>query len=109
MATILIVDDQPYTRKLIAHELADVGHHVVDIGDLESLWNHVGNNCPDLLLLNLPLNRVESWEIQRDIKRKNKNLSILTESIKNQDAQDEGKPPVDPEMYLVQNAGYLKL
>lgn len=30
-------------------------------------------------------------------------------SIKNQDALDEGKPPVDPEVYLVQNAGYLKL
>jgi hypothetical protein len=30
-------------------------------------------------------------------------------SIKNQEAPDERKPPVDPDVYLVQNAGYLKL
>ncbi len=102
VANILIVDDQPYTRKLIAHELTDVGHHVVDIGDLDSLWYHVGHNCPDLLLLNLALNVVESWEIQRNIKRKNKNLSIVTDSVKNQDDLNRFKasitshwPPLD--------------
>ena len=55
MATILIVDDQPYVGEILSEELAHEGYHVSSVNGVESLWTHLRDSRTDLVLPDLYL------------------------------------------------------
>jgi two-component system response regulator (stage 0 sporulation protein F) len=77
MANILIVDDQSYVRELLSEELAHEGYRVACVGDSTSIWGHLRDQWPHLVLFDLYLDGFKGWEILRDIKREDPNLPVL--------------------------------
>ena len=77
MASILIIDDQPYIQELFSQELMNEGYGVVSAGDAESAKVYVENSKPDLVLLDLYLNGLERWDVLHDIKSKDPHLPVL--------------------------------
>ena len=77
MASILIVDDQPYIQKFFSQELMDEGYKAVSTGDAESVKVYLENSKPDLVLLDLFLNGFEGWDVLHEIKCKEPHLPVL--------------------------------
>ena len=77
MANILIVDDQPYVREFLSEELAHEGYRIESVGDAQSIWRHLKDSRPDVVLLDLYLNGFEGWDVLCDIKRKEPKLPVL--------------------------------
>jgi len=77
MASILIVDDQPYVRELLSEELSYEGYRVASVGDTKSIWGHLKNSTPDLVLLDLYLNGFEGFDILGEIKKVQPDLPVL--------------------------------
>lgn len=77
MASILIIDDQPYIQEFLSQELINEGYGVVSAGDAESAKVYVKNSKPDLVLLDLFLNGFEGWNVLHEIKRKDPHLPVL--------------------------------
>lgn len=77
MAQILIVDDQPYVREFLSEELAHDGYRTKTIGDPDSIWGHLTNWRPDVVLLDLYLDGFKGWDILGDIKRIAPDLPVL--------------------------------
>lgn len=77
MAHVLIVDDQPSVRKFLSEELAHDGYSIESIGDPDSIWRHLNNWQPDVVILDLYLDGFKGWDILRDIKKKAPDLPVL--------------------------------
>jgi len=77
MATILIVDDQPYMKELFSGDLIDEGHQVVWVGDAKSVRKCLDIFLPDMVLLDLYLKGFDGWEVLHDIKNWNPNMPVL--------------------------------
>jgi DNA-binding response OmpR family regulator len=77
MPRILIVDDQTHVRELFSEELSHEGYRVESVADAESIWRHLKDTRPDLVLLDLYLHGFEGCELLRDIKRIDPNLPVL--------------------------------
>ena len=77
MSNILIVDDQPCVRELLSEMLTREGYRVASIGDIQSIWGHLRDSPPDLVLLDLYLNGSKGWDALRDIKSIDPNLPVL--------------------------------
>ena len=77
MASILIIDDQPYIQEFFSQELMDEGYKVLSTGDAESAKVCLENSKPDLVLLDLFLNGFEGWNVLHEIKRKDPHLPVL--------------------------------
>jgi len=77
MASILIVDDQPYIQELFSQELMGEGYKIFSTGDAESAKAYLENSKPDMVLLDLFLNGFEGWNVLHEIKRKNPHLPVL--------------------------------
>ncbi len=77
MSNILIVDDQPHVRELLSEILAHEGYQVASVGDVQSMWRHLRDSPPDLVLLDLYLNGSKGWDVLRDIKSIDPNLPVL--------------------------------
>ena len=54
-ARVVVVDDEPNIRRLLAGVLGDEGHEVMALADLASLQEHLENEGADLLLLDVCL------------------------------------------------------
>ena len=77
MAHVLIVDDQPYVREFLSEELTHDGYRTETIADPDSIWGHLTNWRPDVVLLDLYLDGFKGWDILRDIKKKAPDLPVL--------------------------------
>ena len=77
MATILLVDDQPYMGEFLTEELADMGHDLKWISDGDSLVVELDQNHPDLVLLDLYLNGFEGWDLLDHIKTHDETIPVI--------------------------------
>ena len=77
MANILVVDDQPCVRELLSDELAQEGHRVSSISDTKFIWQHLADERPDLVLLDIYLDGCTRWDLLRDIKNRDPDLPVL--------------------------------
>ena len=77
MESILIVDEQEFVREFLLEELACEGYRVSSVGDAESVWGHLRDSRPDLVLLDVHQDGFEGWDLLRDIKKKDPNLPVL--------------------------------
>lgn len=68
MKTILVVDDEPTIRLLVAASLADGDYRVVEAGDGLQALELVREERPDLVLLDIVLPKVDGFEVCRRLK-----------------------------------------
>jgi two-component system response regulator (stage 0 sporulation protein F) len=77
MPNILIIDDQPYLKKLFSDDLKEEGYRVMSAGDAKSVRGFLEDSKPDLVLLELSLDGFEGWSLLRYIKSKEPDLPVL--------------------------------
>jgi DNA-binding NtrC family response regulator len=77
MSKILIVDDQPCLRQLLAEELTLEGYHMASSGNAESAKGQLLSFRPDVVLLDLYFDRPEGFELFEDIKMKYPYLPVI--------------------------------
>jgi two-component system cell cycle response regulator DivK len=68
MAHILIVEDAPDNRNIAELILIDAGYTVRSVGDGASAILAVGDEQPDVILMDLSLPRLDGWETTRRLK-----------------------------------------
>lgn len=66
--TILIVDDSPTVRKLIAGKLEKCGHGVVCAGDGVEALERLDDLVPDLVLLDINMPRMDGYQVCKIIR-----------------------------------------
>lgn len=65
MSRILIVDDDEDIRLLLRLALGAEGHSIVEAVDGRDALDRLGNDPPDLVLLDLMMPIVDGWEVLR--------------------------------------------
>ena len=68
MATVLIVDDDPHTRRLVVAALAGRGHRVLEAGDGDAGLALIRDERPDVVLLDVQLPGLDGAEVCRRVK-----------------------------------------
>jgi len=63
MTQVLVVDDEPMVREVLARYLEAEGFAVVTAGDGVEALDRFGESAPDLVLLDLMLPRVDGFEV----------------------------------------------
>ena len=77
MAKILIMDDYPSIRELLAQEFVAAGNAVTMLGKPESLLEEVTAFLPDLVIMDLFVKGEWQWEWLAKIKAQNPGLPVL--------------------------------
>lgn len=67
-ATILIIDDNPTNLKLVAYLIRAYGYRVMTAMDAESAQARIGEQRPDLILMDLQLPGVDGLELTRRLR-----------------------------------------
>ena len=77
--TILVVDDSPTVRKLIAGKLEKSGHNVVSAVDGIDALARIDESLPDLILLDIAMPRMDGYEVCKQIRSNPvaKNLPVV--------------------------------
>jgi CheY-like chemotaxis protein len=65
MASVLVVEQDPATRSLVHHWLADHGHEVREVPSGESALEALAEAPPDLVLLDERLPGIDGFEVAR--------------------------------------------
>jgi two-component system, response regulator, stage 0 sporulation protein F len=63
MAKILVVEDEPNIRKLVAVNLAQRGHRVLEAENGQQALEHLNHQKPALLVLDIRLPDLSGWDI----------------------------------------------
>lgn len=63
MANILIAEDDPDIRKVVAHLLASEGHMVSEVADGAEVLECLRWNAPDLLILDIMMPRLDGYGV----------------------------------------------
>ncbi len=77
MAKVLIFDEYPSIRNLLAEELAGEGNVVLTIGRVELIWNGIAAFNPDLAILDLFLRGDFRWDLLEEIRRQVPALPVI--------------------------------
>ena len=77
MATILIVDDKPGVRQLLAEELAFQGYTVMAIGNVASIDEIIRFSNLDLVIMDPYMKGQHRWDLLLDIKHQDPHLPVL--------------------------------
>ncbi len=68
MARVLIVDDNPEMRMLLASTVQRAGHEVVEAADGDTVMHWVRDTDPQLILLDILMPNVDGWETLKILK-----------------------------------------
>ena len=77
MANILLFDDKPGVRKLLAEELAFQGYTVMTVGDLALVKEIIKFSSLDLVILDIYVKGQHRWDLFLDIKHQEPHLPVL--------------------------------
>jgi two-component system phosphate regulon response regulator PhoB len=88
MGSILIVDDEPAIREMLAFTLIGDGHACIEAADAEAAHNALGNGTPDLILLDWMLPGISGVDFARRLKgnAKTSGIPIIMLSAKGDEA-----------------------
>jgi CheY-like chemotaxis protein len=62
MTRVLVIDDDPSIRQMVAYALDDEGYHVAEASDGQTALELVGQQHPDLILLDMKMPGMDGWE-----------------------------------------------
>ena len=77
MSNILLIDDQPYVKELLADELEKEGHHITYVADADYVMTSVEDSRPDLVILDLYLRGFEGWDVLESIKKYDPSVPVV--------------------------------
>lgn len=77
MVKLLIVDDEPDVREFASNFFRKRKFKIYSCPDGESAIDMVENEQPDLVLLDIKLNRMDGIEALRKIREKNKQVKVI--------------------------------
>jgi len=68
LPTILIADDDPEMRELLATRLATLKCKLIQAADGDEAWTAAKKNVPDLVILDVMMPGLSGWEVCRKIR-----------------------------------------
>ncbi|HLF49984.1 MAG TPA: response regulator [Methylomirabilota bacterium] len=88
MGKVMVVDDALSELKMIEGILRSAGHQVVAFEDGEALEDHIADEQPDLLLLDIVMPKRNGYDVLRGIRRdpRTKDTPVVLVSSKNQES-----------------------
>ena len=103
MAKILIAEDEPDIRELVAFTLRFGGYEVVAASNGEEALNAAGREFPDLILMDVRMPRMTGYDACRMMKanEKLKDIPVVFLSAKGQDAEIQSGLEAGAEEYLL--------
>lgn len=90
MAKILVVDDEKDIRRLLVHTLGLHGHDVVEASTGEEAVDLVGQEAPDLMVLDVMMPGMTGWDVLKELRKKGKRKTrvlMLTAKTQEMDYQ----------------------
>src|SRR6267378_1319578 len=67
---VLLVEDEPALRRVIARNLSSRGLDVAEAGTVAEALNTLDAETPDLILLDINLPDRSGWDVLRDLQRR---------------------------------------
>jgi DNA-binding response OmpR family regulator len=114
---VLLVEDEPALRRIIARNLTTRGLDVVEAGTVGEALTALNLETPDLILLDINLPDRSGWDVLRDLQRRHIAVpTIVVSAVRvSQSRLDEFKPmaylpkpfPIDALLRLVLGATVL--
>ncbi len=103
MARILIAEDEPDIRELVAFVLRFAGHEVTATPNGEEALNQAGLIVPDLILMDVRMPKMTGYDACRAMKAdpKLKDIPVVFLSAKGQDSEIETGLEAGAEEYLL--------
>jgi twitching motility two-component system response regulator PilG len=83
--SILVVDDSPTVRKLIAGKLEKCGHEVVCANDGVEAMERLEHFVPDLILLDITMPRMDGYQVCKQIRSNNATKDVTVVMISGKD------------------------
>src|ERR1044071_7433070 len=74
---VLVIDDEPALREVLALRIADWGHDVRTTGEATQVEREIDRQRPDLVLCDLVLPGSSGMELMRRIKRNDERLPVV--------------------------------
>jgi CheY-like chemotaxis protein len=103
MARILIAEDEPDIRELVAFTLRFAGHEVVATANGEEAVQQAGQMIPDIILMDVRMPRMTGYDACRIMKADPilKDIPVVFLSAKGQDSEIQTGMAVGAEDYLL--------
>ncbi|NOT03497.1 MAG: response regulator [Anaerolineales bacterium] len=103
MARILIAEDEPDIRELVAFTLRFAGHEVVATANGEEAVQQAGQMIPDIILMDVRMPRMTGYDACRIMKADPilKDIPVVFLSAKGQDSEIQTGMDVGAEDYLL--------
>jgi CheY-like chemotaxis protein len=103
MARILIAEDEPDIRDLVAFTLRFAGHDVTPTANGEEAYQQVVQVVPDLVLTDVRMPKMTGYEVCRAIKANPdlKHIPVVILSAKGQDSEMQTGMEAGAEEYLL--------
>lgn len=70
MACVLVIDDDPTIRQIVALVLGDEGHEVIEAPDGEIALRQISVRQPDVILLDMKMPGMDGWEFSRNYRER---------------------------------------
>lgn len=103
MARILIAEDEPDIRELVAFTLRFAGHEVTTTMNGEEALNKAGEIVPDLIMMDVRMPKMTGYDACRAMKAQAnlKDIPVVFLSAKGQDAEIQVGLEAGAEEYLL--------
>lgn len=103
MARILIAEDEPDIRELVAFTLRFAGHEVTTTMNGEEALHKAGEIIPDLIMMDVRMPKMTGYDACRAMKQdaKLKDIPVVFLSAKGQDAEIQVGLEAGAEEYLL--------
>jgi len=103
MAKILIAEDEPDIRELVAFTLRFAGHEVVTASNGEEAVQTAGREFPDLILMDVRMPRMTGYDACRVMKANSelKDIPVVFLSAKGQESEIQTGLEAGAEEYLL--------
>ncbi len=103
MARILIAEDEPDIRELVAFTLRFAGHEVITTSNGEEAYNKAQEIIPDLIMMDVRMPKMTGYDACRAMKAdpKLKDIPVVFLSAKGQDSEIETGLEAGAEEYLL--------
>lgn len=75
--TILVVDDSPVVRKLIAGKLEESGYNVISAGSGAEAMAMISNATPDLVLLDIAMPKMDGYQVCENIRKNGSAVPVV--------------------------------
>jgi DNA-binding response OmpR family regulator len=100
--TILVADDEPDIRALVAYRLTRGGFRVIEAGDGEEAFRLAAGSAPDMAVLDVSMPRLNGFELTERLRRTPalQRLPVLLISARVQDADIARGVAVGADGYL---------